>query len=102
MTNVYRLQVNSSIYELARVRSWFQQFKSLPKPFRQQLDLALTEGFSNVIYHAHEHLPEETPIEIEVQIFPDRWSYASGTTVSPSIFLVRNEPSIRDIKKFLT
>lgn len=80
MTNVYRLQVNSSIYELARVRSWFQQFKSLPKPFRQQLDLALTEGFSNVIYHAHEHLPEETPVDIEVQIFPDRlelriWDY---------------------------
>ncbi len=80
MTNAYRLTVNTNIYELARIRIWFKQFRSLPKLIRQQLDLVLAEGFSNVVYHAHEHLPEETPIDIEVQIFPDRvelriWDY---------------------------
>lgn len=80
MANVYHLRVKSSIYELGQVRIWFQQCQGLPKPVKQQLDLGLTEGFSNVIYHAHEHLPEETPIDIELQILPDRvelriWDY---------------------------
>ncbi len=72
MPNVYHLTVNSSIYNLAQVRNWFNQFKTIPKSLRQQLDLVLAEGFSNVVYHAHEHLPEETPIDIELEIFPDR------------------------------
>lgn len=72
MANAYRFTVNSSIYELAQVRVWFNQFKTIPKQTRQQLDLVLAEGFSNVVYHAHEHLPEETPIDIELEIFPDR------------------------------
>lgn len=72
MTNVYRLTVSSSIYNLAQVRIWFNQFKTLPKNLRQQLDLVLAEGFSNVVYHAHEHLPEETPIDIELKILDDR------------------------------
>ena len=72
MTNAYRFTVNSNIYELAQVRNWFNQFKTIPKSLRQQLDLVLAEGFSNVVYHAHEHLPEETPIDIELEIFPDR------------------------------
>ncbi len=72
MTNVYHLTVNTNIYNLAQVRNWFNQFKTIPKSLRQQLDLALAEGFSNVVYHAHEHLPEETPIDIELEIFADR------------------------------
>ncbi|MFN3361490.1 MAG: ATP-binding protein [Pseudanabaenaceae cyanobacterium] len=80
MTNCYRLTVSSSIYELAQVRKWFHQVKELPKSIHQQVELVLTEAFSNVIYHAHEHLPEETPVEIECRLFDDHvelrvWDY---------------------------
>ncbi|MCS6960745.1 MAG: ATP-binding protein [Pseudanabaenaceae cyanobacterium SKYGB_i_bin29] len=80
MTKCYRLVVNSNIYELAQVRRWFKQVQELPQSIYQQVELVLTEAFSNVVYHAHEHLPEETPVEIECQLFDDHvelrvWDY---------------------------
>lgn len=53
---------------LKSVLSWFDGFHDLPVPQEiwLQCQLALIEGFTNVVRHAHEGLPKETPIEIEV------------------------------------
>lgn len=50
------------------VLSWFDIFHDLPVPQEIWLQgqLALIEGYTNVVRHAHEGLPKETPIEIEV------------------------------------
>jgi len=66
----YSLTVRTDIYALARVQEWFQQFTEIPPKIWLQCNLVLTEGFTNVIYHAHEYLSEDTPVEIKVTLFP--------------------------------
>lgn len=66
----YLLTVKTDIYALASVQEWFQQFTEIPAKEWLQCNLVLTEGFTNVVCHAHEHLPEDTPIDIEVTLFP--------------------------------
>jgi serine/threonine-protein kinase RsbW len=67
--NHYHIQVNSDIYALVQLQEWFHQFqKILPSPIWMQCNLVLVEVFTNVVAYAHEQLPEETPITIEVAI----------------------------------
>lgn len=71
MSEKHSLQVKTDIYDLTTVQIWFQQFSDseqskAPGRILQQMNLLLAEGFTNVIYHAHEHLPTETPVVIEV------------------------------------
>lgn len=48
--------------------SWFDHFHELPIPQEDwlQCQLALIEGFTNAVRHAHRGLSHETPIAIEV------------------------------------
>lgn len=66
-----RLQVKTDLEALTEVWQWFEQFTSplLPQMFWWECEVALTEGFTNVVRHAHQHLPQTTPIEIEVKVF---------------------------------
>lgn len=68
-----RLQVQTNLSALAEVLQWFEQFNSLLLPHNLwwQSQVALTEGFTNAVRHAHQHLPETTPIDIEVKVFTD-------------------------------
>ena len=34
--------------------------------------MALAEGFTNAVRHAHEELPPETPVELQIQVVPRR------------------------------
>ncbi|NJL49869.1 MAG: ATP-binding protein [Leptolyngbyaceae cyanobacterium SM2_5_2] len=55
---------------LKSVLAWFDQFQASPIP-RQiwlQCQLALVEGFTNAVRHAHAGLPANTPIHIEVSV----------------------------------
>ncbi len=55
---------------LKSVLAWFDQFQASPIP-RQiwlQCQLALVEGFTNAVRHAHAGLPASTPIRIEVSV----------------------------------
>lgn len=55
---------------LQGVLIWFDQFAAAPIP-RQlllQCQLALIEGFTNAVRHAHKHLPADTPIQIQVEM----------------------------------
>jgi serine/threonine-protein kinase RsbW len=71
------LVVSSHLEELSAVQQWFHamvshlaaEFPWIDEQF-DQLNLALAEGFTNAVRHAHAHLPSSTPIEIELLVQP--------------------------------
>ncbi|MEG3877192.1 ATP-binding protein [Microcoleus sp. herbarium7] len=71
------LQVNTDISALTIVLEWFEQLKdlSLPKEVWYQFQLALAEGFTNAVRHAHKNLPAETPIQLEITVFNGRLEF---------------------------
>jgi serine/threonine-protein kinase RsbW len=73
------LMVNSDLTALTQVQGWFNQFGQsyFPQPFLSDkqlynLNLALTEGFTNAVRHAHHALPPETKVEIAATVWDDR------------------------------
>src|SRR4028119_1264566 len=65
------LQVNTDVNALTRVLEWFEQLKdlSIPKEVWWKLQLALAEGFTNAVRHAHKNLPVETPVQLDIMVF---------------------------------
>ncbi len=55
---------------LGEVLAWFDQFVTAPLPYQLllQCQLAVIEGFTNAVRHAHRDLPGQTPIQIQVEI----------------------------------
>lgn len=82
-----RLTVESKLTVLTKVQQWFEQFclrnvSTFEWPEKQiyQLNLALAEGFTNAVRHAHQELPPETRIDIELVLCSNRieiriWDY---------------------------
>ena len=68
------LQVNTDLNALTRVLEWFEQLKdlSLPNEVWWKIQLALAEGFTNAVRHAHKNLPVETPVQLEIMVFNGR------------------------------
>jgi serine/threonine-protein kinase RsbW len=68
------LQLNTDIKAVAQVLGWLEQLDPLPIPeaVLHQCKLAVVEGFTNAVRHAHKNLPIETPIEIEITVFNER------------------------------
>jgi len=64
------LQVKTTLTSLEDVLKWFEKITStfLPSDIFDKCKIALTEGFTNAVRHAHRTLPETTPIELEVKI----------------------------------
>jgi serine/threonine-protein kinase RsbW len=71
------LQVNTDVNALTKVLEWFERLKdlSLPDEAWWGCQLALAEGFTNVVRHAHKNLPVETPIQLEVTVFAGRLEF---------------------------
>ncbi|EAW38802.1 ATP-binding protein [Lyngbya sp. PCC 8106] len=76
------LQVNSDIAVLEDVLAWYQQLENqpIPKPIWWQCQIALAEGFTNAVNHAHKNLPCTTPIHLQVTVFNESleiciWDY---------------------------
>jgi serine/threonine-protein kinase RsbW len=73
------LSVSSHLEELSAVQQWFQTrifflaegYPWITEQF-DQLNLALAEGFTNAVRHAHVNLPSSTPIEIELIVSPEK------------------------------
>jgi serine/threonine-protein kinase RsbW len=66
----FKLKQPTSIGALAEVLMWFEEV-ALPFLSEQQFwqcQVALAEGFTNAVRHAHRDLPPQTAIEIEVHI----------------------------------
>lgn len=69
------LQVTSDLNALNQILAWCDD---LEYPLKLNKDwhycqLALAEGFTNAVRHAHKDLPPETPISIELLLKPDYW-----------------------------
>ncbi|HEY9821582.1 MAG TPA: anti-sigma regulatory factor [Candidatus Sericytochromatia bacterium] len=67
-----RLQVETDLNAVPKVLQWFEEFNNLllPQKVYGECQLALIEGFTNAVRHAHQGLPQTTPIELELQLFP--------------------------------
>ncbi|MGA7932670.1 MAG: anti-sigma regulatory factor [Kovacikia sp.] len=68
------LQVNTDLNALTEVLSWFDQFNDPPISYQTwlQCQLALAEGFTNAVRHAHQGQPVELPIDIEVVVWAEQ------------------------------
>ncbi|MEG3898224.1 MULTISPECIES: ATP-binding protein [unclassified Microcoleus] len=68
------LQVNTDVNALTLVLEWFEQLKdlSIPNEVWWKCQLALAEGFTNAVRHAHKNLPVETPVQLEITVFNGR------------------------------
>lgn len=68
------LQVNTDLNALTEVLAWFDQFNRPPLSYQiwLQCQLALAEGFTNAVRHAHRGKSADALIDLEVQVFCDR------------------------------
>jgi len=79
MSHQDHLTVNSDLTVLNSVQKWFEKFwlrhhSSIARRDHQlyRLNLALAEGFTNAVRHAHSGLSRDTSIEIQVTMDDDR------------------------------
>ncbi|MBE9137401.1 ATP-binding protein [Nodosilinea sp. LEGE 07088] len=65
-----QIDIQTDPTALKSVLAWFDQFQTSPIPHNiwLQCQLALIEGFTNAVRHAHAELPQSTPIRIEVSV----------------------------------
>lgn len=77
-----QLQTKTDLEALTSVTEWFQWFQYPPLTEKLWLEgqIALLEGFTNAVNHAHRHLSPEMPIELDAQLFTERlqiriWDY---------------------------
>jgi serine/threonine-protein kinase RsbW len=68
------LQVKTDLNALTDVLAWFDQFNRPPIAYQTwlQCQLALAEGFTNAVRHAHCGLSAELPIDLEVQMLSEQ------------------------------
>jgi serine/threonine-protein kinase RsbW len=68
----FHLQVKTELEALKEVLQWFEGFvfPKIPQKMGWQCEVALVEAFTNAVRHAHQNLPESTPIDLEVELFP--------------------------------
>lgn len=66
-------QVQTDLNALDEILQWFEKQTStyLSEDLLYQCKIALTEGFTNVVRHAHRTLSKTTPIDLEVTISSD-------------------------------
>lgn len=71
-TKQYHLQVKTELEALKEVLQWFEGlvFPHVPQKMGWQCEVALVEAFTNAVRHAHCNLPQNTPIDIEVELLP--------------------------------
>lgn len=73
------LVVNSRLEVLSQVQHWFKSVcmscdaeTAWARDYTDRLVIALTEGFTNAVRHAHAGLPPETTIKIDLSFGRDR------------------------------
>lgn len=65
-------QFPTDLKALDQVLLWFDQHyqSSIPKKVWLQCQLALAEGFTNAVRHAHKGLSPDVPIQLEITLSP--------------------------------
>lgn len=66
----YQLVLETRIQEIDRVLDFISS--AVPKSIVWQGQTAMVEAFANAVNHAHQNLPPETPVTLEVWRFSDR------------------------------
>jgi serine/threonine-protein kinase RsbW len=68
------LQVTSDLESLEAVLLWFDQLRhpGIAEVIWLQCRIALAEGFTNAVRHAHRQQPRDTPIDLQADRFDDR------------------------------
>ncbi|NEP13475.1 MAG: ATP-binding protein [Symploca sp. SIO2C1] len=68
----YIKQFPSDLKALDQILSWFDQLSQpyIPRKVCLQCQLALAEGFTNAVRHAHKDLSGDLSVDIEVTIAP--------------------------------
>jgi serine/threonine-protein kinase RsbW len=64
------IRVETDLNAMDQVLQWFEQFNHPPltDELWMQGQIALIEGFTNAVRHAHKNLPASTPIDLSVNI----------------------------------
>ena len=68
-------RLNSDIKGVTLVLWWIERIENIqtiPEAVLQQCKLAVVEGFTNAVRHAHKNLPLETPIDLAFSVFEER------------------------------
>ncbi|MBM5823646.1 MAG: ATP-binding protein [Cyanobacteria bacterium K_Offshore_surface_m2_011] len=70
-----QLSVRSDLDEIEAVLSWFGQLNdpAVPAELWMQAQLALVEGFTNAVRHAHADLDRPPPVQLSVQVDSQRF-----------------------------
>jgi len=96
------LEVATDLTALDPVLSWFNQTHSATVPQKDwlQCQLALAEGFTNAVRHAHRNLPPDTPISLEVSLSSDAieiriWDSGPPFDLENCIQNLRQEPDYK-------
>ncbi len=96
-----KIKVPSNLQSLDKVLTEFNQIYQDFIPLRDWLQcrLALAEGFTNAVRHAHKDLPPDVPIRIEVflsqtDIKIEIWDYGSAFDLNN--FIVKNAQKNND------
>lgn len=68
-----QMETETDLKALEMVLQWYEQLENLPIPKRvwMECQLALAEGFTNAVRHAHKDLPPTTIIKLEIKVFGD-------------------------------
>ena len=74
MQHTQHIHVSTNLSELAKILAWFQSLEqaSVTDEDWMQCQIALAEGFTNVVVHAHKELSSETLIEIDLFFYVGR------------------------------
>ncbi|MDV3001420.1 MAG: hypothetical protein N5P05_003026 [Chroococcopsis gigantea SAG 12.99] len=91
-------KVASDLKELDRVLDNFNELdqNAIPRQDWLQCQLALAEGFTNAVRHAHKALPPNTPIDIEFTLNPDSveiriWDHGEPFDLDRSLTLLAHK-----------
>ncbi len=100
----FHLQVDTQLICLQEVLGWFEKLISpcLPKTTGWQCEVALAEAFTNAVRHAHQDLPTSTPIDLEVEFFPNFlemrvWDFGRPFDLKET--LLANEKNINSLEE---
>lgn len=96
------LEVKTEVKALTEVLKWFDGLQDLSIPNKVWLvcQLALAEGFTNAVRHAHKYLPSETPVQLEIRVFERRLEIRIWDCGQPFDFMAKlNEITSVDRKK---
>ncbi len=65
-----QIEIATDPKALKQLLTWFDQFQTDPVPRKiwLQCQLALSEGFTNAVRHAHAGLAADTPVRIDVRV----------------------------------